>query len=215
MLIRYPLVLKAVQRLAPVPPEQWARLEGFLKPRRLMKGRNFIEPGQPSSEAAICVSGLLRFYYTDAGGREATKAFRGPGELVAAYAELLDKRPSRTTIEALEDSELLVVRYDRVTALYREHACWQELGRVIAEDHYRQRERREQELLLNSATERWQAFIKEQPELAARLPQKIIASYLGITPVALSRISSSKRRTKKQQPQRRGIRREMAAVRRA
>lgn len=191
MLIRHPKIFAAVRRLAPVPPEQWVKLEAHLRPRRLAKGRNFIEPGQPADEAAIVVSGLLRFYYTDADGREATKAFRGPGEMVAAYAELLDRRPSRTTIEALEDSELLVVRYDRFTALYKAHACWQELGRVIAEDHYRQRERREQELLLDSATKRYRTFLKEKPELAAKLPQKLIASYLGITPVALSRIRSA------------------------
>jgi len=194
MLIRHPKIYAAVRRLAPIPPDQWVKLEAHLRPRLLTKGENFIEPGQPSKEAAIVVSGLFRFYYTDADGREATKAFRGPGELVAAYAELLDKRPSRTAIEALEDSELLVVRYERVTALYKEHACWQELGRVIAEDHYRQRERREQELLLNSATERYRTFLDERPALAAKLPQKLIASYLGITPVALSRISAAGRR---------------------
>jgi len=191
MLIRHPDIFAAVRRLAPVPPEQWVKLEAHLRPRRLAKGRAFIEPGQPSVEAAIVVSGLFRFYYTDAEGREATKAFRGPGEMLAAYAELLDKRPSRTTIEALEDSEILVVRHERVAALYKVHACWQELGRVIAEDHYRQRERREQELLLDSATKRYRTFLKEKPELAAKLPQKIIASYLGITPVALSRIRSA------------------------
>ncbi|UPT74855.1 MAG: hypothetical protein M0D55_03830 [Elusimicrobiota bacterium] len=81
-----------------------------------------------------------------------------------------------------------MVRYDRITALYKDHACWQELGRVVAEDHYRQRERREQELLMNSATERLESFHKERPDLFDRLPKKIIASYLGITPVALSRI---------------------------
>jgi len=197
MLIRHPLIFAAVKRLAPVPPEQWVRLEGFLKPRRLAKGSYFIEPGQPSREAGIVVSGLMRFYYTDAEGREATKAFRGPGELVAAYAELLDQRPSRTTISAQEDTELLVLSYDRVTALYKDHACWQELGRVIAEDHYRQRERREQELLLDSATVRYRTFLKEKPDLAAKLPQKIIASYLGITPVALSRITAAERRSRK------------------
>ncbi len=194
MLIRHPDIFEVVRRLAPIPPEQWVKLEAHLRPRLLSKGDRFIEPGQPSAEAAIVVSGLFRFYYTDAEGREATKAFRGPGEMLAAYAELLDRRPSRTTIEALEDSEIMVVRYDRVTALYKSHACWQELGRVIAEDHYRQRERREQELLLDSATERYRSFLKEKPELAARLSQKLIASYLGITPVALSRISAAARR---------------------
>jgi predicted nucleic acid-binding Zn ribbon protein len=68
---------------------------------------------------------------------------------------------------------------------------------VIAEDHYRQRERREQELLLNSATERWATFMRQQPDLAKRLPQKIIASYLGITPVALSRITAGTRKAAK------------------
>ncbi len=194
MLTRYPGVYAAVRRLAPVPPAQWARLEPHLRPRRYAKGERFIAPGEPSREAGIVVSGLMRFYYVDADGREATKAFRGPGELVAAYAELLDGRPSRTTIEAVEDAELLVVRHDRVTALYREHACWQELGRVIAEEHYRQRERREQQLLMDSATERWEAFLKESPSLAARLPQRLVASYLGITPVALSRIAAARRR---------------------
>lgn len=197
MFIRHQKIYDAVRRLAPIPPEQWGRLEGFLRPMRLKKGQNFIEPGQASNEAGIVVSGLLRLYYTDTEGREATKAFRGPGEMVAAYVEMLEKRPSRITIEALEDSELLVVRYERVTALYNDHPSWQEFGRVIAEDHYRQRERREQELLLNSATERWETFMKEKPDLAGRLPQKIIASYLGITPVALSRISASSRRTVK------------------
>lgn len=197
MFIRYPRIYDAIKRLAAVPPEQWLKLERDLRPRRLKKGERFIEPGQDSVEAAIVVSGLLRFFYTDIDGREATKAFRGPGELVAAYAELLDRRPSRTTVEALEDCELMVVRFDRFTALYKEHPCWQELGRVIAEDHYRQRERREQELLLNSATERYARFIREQPELAKRLPQKIIASYLGITPVALSRITASTRKASK------------------
>lgn len=193
MLMRWPQAYAAIRRLAPVPPEQWLRLETHLRRRRLAKGERFIAPGEPSVEAGLVVSGLLRFFYVDADGREATKAFRGAGELAAAYAELLDQRPSRTTVEALEDSELLVVRYDRVTALYRVHPCWQELGRVIAEDHYRQRERREQELLQLSAGERWKAFLKEQPGLAARLPQRVIASYLGVTPVALSRIASAQR----------------------
>ena len=197
MLTRYPKIYEALRRLAPIPPDQWAKLEGHLRPRSYAKGDLFIEPGQSSVEAGIVVSGLMRFYYTDTEGHEATKAFRGPGELVAAYAELLDKRPSRTTIEALEETELLVIPYERFTALYPLHSCWQELGRKVAEDHYRQRERREQELLMNSATERWEAFMKERPDLAGKLPQKIIASYLGITPVALSRITAPTRKPAK------------------
>lgn len=193
MLIKHTELYQRMRRLAPIPPEQWLRLETLLHPRRLEKGEQFVKPGDPSAEVGIVVRGLMRFYYVDASGREATKAFRGPHEMVAAYAEMLDGLPSRTTVEAVEDTDLIVMRYDRFTAFYPTHPCWQELGRKIAEDHYRQRERREQELLQLSATERWKSFLAEKPDLAARLPQKLIASYLGITQVAMSRIASAER----------------------
>lgn len=193
MLIPHPHALKALRRWARIPDEQWPALAARLRPRRLAAREAFLRPGEDAGTVGLVVRGLLRFFYEDAEGHEATKAFRGPGELVAAYAELLDGRPSRTTIEAVEDCELLVAPHAALTALYDRHPCWQELGRRVAEDHYRQRERREQELLMLSAAERWRAFKAERPDLAARLPQKLVASYLGVHPVALSRIASRER----------------------
>lgn len=173
-----------------VPAEQWARLERELRPLSLRRGEFFLRPGDDARRVAVVRKGLLRFFYVDREGREATKAFRGEGELVAAFSEALTGRPARTSIQAVEDCELLTLDYRRLVALYPAHPCWQELGRRIAEEHYVNKEQREYEFLQLSALERYRLFEERWPGLAARLPQYHIASYLGITPVALSRLKA-------------------------
>ena len=72
--------------------------------------------------------------------------------------------------------------------LYERHACWERLGRKNAENLALVKESREKELLLDSLEIRYRRFLKEFPGLADRIPQYHIASYLGVTDVALSRI---------------------------
>jgi CRP-like cAMP-binding protein len=191
----YPELYERIQSLAPVPPMEWARVERELKLQRLTKGQLFLKPGDDASRFAFVLEGLLRFYYIDEKGRAATKAFRTRLEMVAAYSELLRGEPCRAYIEALEDCELAVLDYRKVASFYPRHPAWQELGRKIAEGHYVEKERREYELLQLSASERYAAFERQFPGLAARIPQYHVASYLGITPVALSRIRSASSRS--------------------
>lgn len=179
-----------------VPADEWRALEALLSLLRLRKGAFFVKPGDPSGRIGVVRKGLLRFYYVDASGSEATKAFRGPGELAAAYAEMLLGAPSRTFVEALEDSEVLIADYARFKRLYDRHHCWQALGRRVAERFYLAKEQREFEFLQLSAEERYRRFDQEYPGLAGRIPQYHVASYLGITPVALSRIVSRLKKRK-------------------
>lgn len=177
-----------------LPPRAWRLLEAELRPLSLAKGELFIRPGEPAGRVALVRSGLLRFYYVDQKGAEFTKAFRGPGELAAAFAELLLGVPSRTHVEALEDSRLLACDYARLDRALAGFPEWQRAARLIAEHFYVVKERREFELLQLSASERYDRFAHEYPGLAARIPQYHVASYLGITPVALSRILARRRR---------------------
>ena len=89
---------------------------------------------------------------------------------------------------ALMDSELLVIRFRDFEALFDRHACWERVGRKIAEGMFISKERRERELLMLSAEERYRLFLGRYKHLEKRIPQYQIAAYLGITPVALSRI---------------------------
>jgi CRP-like cAMP-binding protein len=131
-------------------------------------------------------------YYRDARGTEWTKAFCLAGTVVAAYSALLRGEPSRLSIQALEPSTLLVADFDSYQTLTAEHPCWQIVNRKLAEGLFIKKEQRESELLLDDASTRYQNFLDEYPGLEARVKQYHIASYLGITPVSLSRIRAQR-----------------------
>jgi len=73
-------------------------------------------------------------------------------------------------------------------ALRDRYLCWQEVAARYAEMLFAEKERREREFLSDDAATRYRTFLADSPDLESRLPQYFIASYLGITPVALSRI---------------------------
>ncbi|RME51917.1 MAG: Crp/Fnr family transcriptional regulator, partial [Deltaproteobacteria bacterium] len=80
---------------------------------------------------------------------------------------------------------------------YDEHPCWQVAARKIAEEHYVKKNRREFEFMQLSADSRYEAFLEAHADLLPRLSQYHIAAYLGITPVALSRIRRRRRMRRK------------------
>jgi CRP-like cAMP-binding protein len=141
------------------------------------------------------VSGLLRLYYIDANGNEFIKSFCVENEIVAAYSALLLHEPSRLFIQALEPSTLLVADFAEYQAVSAQHACWQMVNSRIAETLFIKKEKREAALLLDDAETRYRAFLAEYPQLEQRVKQHHIASYLGITPVSLSRIRARLRRS--------------------
>ena len=88
--------------------------------------------------------------------------------------------------------EVAVIRYRDLEMLYESYPGWQRLGRKLIEYYYLIIERREYQFLALSAKERYQQFRSDYPGLEQRISQAQIASYLGINPVTLSRIRSSK-----------------------
>lgn len=180
--------------LAPLSPKTWRALLALGERRALPRGAFFTRPGEPATHMAVLLSGLLRHYYVDARGKESVKAFRVPMDVSAPYAELIQRRPSRTHIEALADSELLVFRYDDFEAAAKDSVELQRLARRFGEVHFIQKEQREYEFLMLSAEERYRQFCARLPELLQHIPQHQVASYIGVTPVALSRIRARSRR---------------------
>lgn len=96
--------------------------------------------------------------------------------------------PCNFFIQALERTETIVLPNRILNEFYSRHACWERLGRINAEQLVLVKEAREKELLLDSLEVRYRRFLKEFPGLAGRVPQYHIASFLGVTDVALSRL---------------------------
>jgi CRP-like cAMP-binding protein len=170
------------------PPAELGRAGEVFRPAGLARGGFLVHAGEVPDRVALLVRGLMRLTYEDAAGMLRTYAFRAEGDLVCAYSARLRGVPSEMSIEALEDCRLLSAPGAAFDALCAGHEGWRSFVDAVYRERMVQAERRTQALLMDDAPTRYRAFLAERPELAARLTQRQTASYIGVTPEALSRI---------------------------
>ena len=186
--------LADTRRLATdIPPEEQAWLRQQLTPVTLEKQAHFLRAGEIPRRIGFNLHGLMRLYYIDRDGNEVNKHFCTEQTLAISYSAFLEQAASKIFIQALEDTRLLVLEHDIYLALLDRHPCWQKAARQLSEMLYILKEKREFELLMYSAKERYLLFREEYAALDQRLNQYHIASYLGITPESLSRIRANLR----------------------
>ena len=186
-------VRPVLRQLADIPNAEWAYFERRLAWLELAPGRALSEAGAVADRIGFVVQGLIRKLHLSERGKRVVRGFGGPGSVVGAYASLLTQQPSHLRVEALEPSALFVLPWSEIDALYARHVCWQIVGRRLAEANLVERELRAHELLTASATERYRRFCETHREILPRLRDYDIASYLGITPVSLSRLRARRR----------------------
>jgi CRP-like cAMP-binding protein len=192
--MKYKELYQQFDQWAKIPIEQWMVFEEKLVEKSLNKGDYLLQAGDSALEFGIILIGIFRLYYTDKNGKEQIKSFRRTGELIGAYSEMLLKIPSRTYIQAMESSRVVMINNEDFLPFYGKHSCWLTLGRIVAEKHFLAKEQREFEFLQLDVMDRYKKFCEDQGELLGKVPQHQIASYLGITPVALSRVLSKSRK---------------------
>jgi CRP-like cAMP-binding protein len=146
-------------------------------------------------EFGVVGDGLLRLFYLRDDGRELNKSFLASGDFVGAVDALLSGQPTRMWLETIEHSVIWFAEYHVLTDLYACHAGWERLGRRFAEMLYLKKIAREAAFLMDSAAERYHAFLRDYPEIESRIPDYHIAGYLGITAESLSRLKKARVRT--------------------
>lgn len=171
-----------------IDEENISLLSDIFKLRILKKDAFFLQEGENSTEIGFIISGIFRSYYVDKIGNDITKYFYTEGEILFSYAAYLSQKESMYYMQALEDSEILVAKisdFERIIEgnyqllLFYKKMIDRVL--VIKEEHASSFK------LLNSI-ERYKQFLATYPDLGKRIKQYYLASYLGITPVSLSRI---------------------------
>tara|TARA_R110002072_G_scaffold64203_2_gene159289 strand:+ start:135362 stop:135973 length:612 start_codon:yes stop_codon:yes gene_type:complete len=187
-MIQYEILYHNIKNYCEIPAQQWQDFVNVLSPKKVEKGEYVLKSSEYAKEAAFILRGALRMFYVDESGDESNHAFRFENQIMAGYPSLLTNTPSRYFIQAMEDSDLLVVNYEEFKKFYDKHPCWEKLGRVIAEVNYIEKTEREYQLLMRDASERYLNLLKMEPEVAKRVPQYQLASYLGITASALNRV---------------------------
>lgn len=156
--------------------------------KMVKKGDHFLKAGEIPDSLAYNINGLFRLYYVDKEGNDFTKGFSVPGIFTMSYSAMVENRESFYSIEALRDSEILMLKYKDLLDLADKDTRWYTFLFKLLEKMYMMKELREKSFLLDDATKRYQDFIKSYPTLVNEIKKYHIASYLRITPETLSRI---------------------------
>ncbi len=179
---------QTIEQVVEFPQAEWDFLAPQLSLRAFPRQAFLVMAGDISREFYFITAGLVRFYYATPAGKEFNKHFAMRGNFAGSMLSLVSGKACQHYIQALEDTETVVLPHRAIMAGYQRHPCWERLGRYNAEQLLLTKERREKELLLDSLEQRYLRLLHEYPGLVERLPQYHIASFLGVTDVALSRL---------------------------
>jgi CRP-like cAMP-binding protein len=179
---------KTLNSITEFHEDQVKKILSFSKIKKIRKDECYIREGEKPKSFAYVFSGLFRYYYIDKNGNDFTKGFFFENSFITSYSALIQNRESYFSIEALEDSEIIEIDYEKWKTLFNQELVWYKFLLTLIEKGYCVKESREREFLLFDAEERYRSFLQTFPDQQKRIKQHFIASYLGITPVALSRI---------------------------
>lgn len=184
----YVKLREAITKLANTQEELIKQLYSICNEQVIKKGEFFIRAGEISRYMALNLDGLFRFYYIDEEGNDYTKGFNKADQFLMSYSAVVQKRPSFFSIEALQDSHILKFDFEAFNQMMREDIRWYPFTFKLLEKKYVMKELRERSFLLENAEERYQDFKKDYAEVADKIKLYHVASFIGITPEALSRL---------------------------
>lgn len=184
-------LIRYLNSIADIPEDELELVNKHVRIEHLTKGDVFIKAGEIPELVGFICKGLMRVFYIDEQGRDFTKLFNLQFDFVSSFGSFIERSESHLNIEALEDTTLFVINYDTFRMFIERHPCWLKIYTKSLEKFYVIKERREGQLLWSDAKTRYGQFLKDFPGLEKRVKQYYIASYLGISPVSLSRIRAS------------------------
>lgn len=151
------------------------------------KGETILHEGEQGTCLYLVVQGIVRGYYIDADGNDVTKCFSAENEFFSTEG-FRTNGPSSFTIECLEDCQCFALPYALLKQLMAENKQVNDTVRELFQQEVEKQERKNRNLILLSAEERYLDFCQTFPELVERIPLRCIASYIGIRFGSLSRI---------------------------
>jgi CRP-like cAMP-binding protein len=173
-----------------IPVVEWIYFVSQLRLIHLKKGDFLFKENEEFYSLCFVTQGLIHTFYNTSEGRQHTKNFAWEGRLVAPWASILQNKAANFNAQAIEPTLIVAVDARKFTDLKKRHHCWETISRKCTEAVFIERERREYEFLALNYEERIRSFNAFYASIIDRIPEYLMASYLGITPVALSRIKA-------------------------
>ncbi len=187
---KYKEILDHVARYVELSDSEIAAFTSILKITRVKKRQFIIQPGFVSEYRNYIVKGAVRVFYLDDAGKEHTVSIGIEDWFFTDFHSYLNRTPAEYYAEALEDSVIIQMKYDDVEELCgRIHALCQYF-RLYIEKALSYSNQRVITNISKASEERYWEYVTKYPQIANRVPQYVLASYLGISPESISRIRS-------------------------
>jgi CRP-like cAMP-binding protein len=184
------LLIANIQRFLPLTDEEKYMILSIMHPKKIRKRQYLLQEGDVSKYSAFVLSGCLRCYFVDQNGFEHILQFAIEDWWITDMMSFASGKTSRLNVDALEDSEVLLLTREDQLALFERCPKFEKYFRIITENGMISNQQRLLDNLSLPAIERYKNFVQKYPLFMQRIPQTQIAAYLGITPEFLSKIRS-------------------------
>jgi CRP-like cAMP-binding protein len=180
-------IRKFIDNISPMNDSDWEFFSSKLQKVELEKNTTILEIGKTENYLSFISKGIIRLYIAREES-DLTFGFLFDNEFVTAYDSFLTQSPSEYQIETLTETILWKISNNDLQEVYEKTKNGNIIGRKMAEKMFLIKSKRELSLLNKTAEERYLDLFSDRPKLLQQIPLKYIASYIGITPQALSRI---------------------------
>ena len=183
--ILYPIL----NNKSPISIESWNQAKIYFKTKTLKRSEHLFLMEDKVEDFYFLISGLARYYYLTEEGKEFNKSFaEKQGHLLSSISSVSYGTGSPFSVELLSEFTTLYISYKDLLQLAKKYEDWNDLLLRIYEDLVIKKEKREADFLLLNARQRYEKFLEDYSMIEDVVANYHIASYLGITSVALSRI---------------------------
>lgn len=183
----YAALLGLFNELVKLSPEEEKLITSSFIFHRLAKGDFFLREGNICKFVGFINKGLVR-YFVLKNDEESTFEFTKEGDFISDYTSFNRQTKSIQNIEAIEDCELLVIDHIKLQHIFNNTPNGNYLGRQIIEHRFDVMVNQLLAVYMQNSEQRYEKFVNEYTDLIQRIPQYLIASYVGVQPPSLSRI---------------------------
>lgn len=184
----FELLFQHISRHVSLTAEEWEYTKTMFVPKKLRRRQYLLQSGYVGEYIAFVNKGMLRSYTVDEKGEEHLVQFAPEGWWIGDIYSFLTKEPALYNIDALEEAELLLLSQEAQDQLFDAVPKFERYTRILQRNSLIAMHRRLVLTISMPAEEKYQQMLTNYPNLLQRVPQHMIASYLGVKPETLSRI---------------------------
>ncbi len=184
----YELFFQQFNEKVPLTPEEQETIKTFLTPKKLRKKQYLLQEGDICKYIAFVEKGALKSYVIDEAGTERITQFALEGWTISDLYSFLTGEPATYHIDAIEDAELVLISKAAHEELLQKVPKYETYIRLQITGAYIALQRRLTSIISLPIEERYKNLIALYPSIVQRVPQHMIASYMGLTPETLSRV---------------------------